>query len=179
MEYIQQYGWMILLILICAEGLLLGCVYVFRRDYIGELWIPAILLGVSAIFWGMSGMFSSNDSGPRLIPRLYIVILVSLNLAVLGQIAWKKISIDVQAVRYKALLKPVGIFIAYIILIDIVGYFVSTFLFLITIMYSLSYRNHIAIWLTASGWLCVSYAVFYKVLYIQLPLGIIYEKFWG
>ncbi len=43
-------------------------------------------------------------------------------------------------------------------------------------MYMLSYRKPLIVFLVCSGWVLFSYVIFYKLLYIQLPLGF-FENF--
>ncbi|MBW2000184.1 MAG: hypothetical protein JRJ29_19770, partial [Deltaproteobacteria bacterium] len=51
------------------------------------------------------------------------------------------------------------------------GYFVSSFLFLAVMMHILSYKKKTVIYMVAVGWVVFSYLIFYRLLYIQLPLG--------
>ena len=61
--------------------------------------------------------------------------------------------------------------LTYYFAIQTIGYFLSTFLFLTLLMHILSYKKKVVIVLVAGGWVAFSYAVFYKFLFIQLPLG--------
>ena len=63
--------------------------------------------------------------------------------------------------------------ISYYFAMNYLGYFLSSFLFLAIMMYMLSYRKPLTIILVCSGWVIFSYLIFYKLLYIQLPLGFI------
>ncbi len=67
----------------------------------------------------------------------------------------------------------VGLVVVYYFAMDYLGYFLSSFLFLVIAMYMLSYRKPLTILLVGTGWVLFSYLVFYKFLYIQLPLGLI------
>ena len=63
------------------------------------------------------------------------------------------------------------IVVAYYFSMQIIGYFLSSFLFLAVMMHILSYGKKSVIYVVSGGWVVFSYLVFYKLLYIQLPLG--------
>ena len=65
-----------------------------------------------------------------------------------------------------------AVFIAYFLFMPLLGYFLSTFLFIAVMLHILAYRRKMFIWMIAGGWVLLSYLLFYKLLYIQLPLGI-------
>ena len=64
------------------------------------------------------------------------------------------------------------------VVMPFIGYFLSTFLFIVLMLHLLSYRKKILIYVIAGGWCVCSYLVFYKLLYIQLPLGIFEDLFY-
>ena len=80
---------------------------------------------------------------------------------------------DPKAGRIGFVLLGIGIMIAYFFAIQTLGYFISSVIFLVVMMYVLSCRKPLVIVLVSTGWLVFSYVVFYKLLYIQLPLGFI------
>ena len=60
---------------------------------------------------------------------------------------------------------------AYYFAMETMGYFLSSFLFLVVLMHILSYKRKLIIYIVSTGWVLFSYIVFYKLLFIQLPLG--------
>jgi hypothetical protein len=70
-----------------------------------------------------------------------------------------------------------AILIGYFLAMPFIGYFLSTFFFIVLMLHLLSYRKKILIYVIAGGWCVCSYLVFYKLLYIQLPLGIFEDLF--
>ena len=64
-----------------------------------------------------------------------------------------------------------AVLIGYFVAMPFMGYFLSTFLFIVLLLYVLSYPKKWLIYLIAGGWCLASYLVFYKLFYIQLPLG--------
>ena len=63
------------------------------------------------------------------------------------------------------------ILIAYYFAMQTIGYFLSSFLFLVLLMHLLKFKKKLIIYAVAACWVVFSYTVFYRLLYIQLPLG--------
>jgi hypothetical protein len=78
---------------------------------------------------------------------------------------------DPKSGRLGFLLLVVVIVVAYYFAMQTIGYFISSFLFLVLLMHILSYKKKVVLYSVAAGWVVFSYIVFYKLLFIQLPLG--------
>jgi hypothetical protein len=63
------------------------------------------------------------------------------------------------------------VLIVYFLALPFLGYFLSSFLLVVVLLQTLSYPRKGLIYLIAAGWVIFSYFAFYKLLYIQLPLG--------
>ncbi|MBY0380512.1 MAG: tripartite tricarboxylate transporter TctB family protein [Xanthobacteraceae bacterium] len=61
--------------------------------------------------------------------------------------------------------------VAYAVLIDTLGFLLSTFFFLAIFMYLGRYRNHVAIWLTSLGITFAAALLFMRFAYVSLPRG--------
>jgi len=157
-------------------ALLLGLAIWIRRSrmkpYLGNILIPSCLIALSLVFLVFTFDFPVQEAGPAVIPRLYIFLVLVLSGLILIQIfrgREKKVSnID----RTGLLVLVTVTLIGYFLVMPFAGYFLSTFIFIVLMLYMLSYRKKRLIWLIAGGWVIFSYFVFYKLLYIQLPLGL-------
>lgn len=176
MEYFSEgtglFNWTIALILI-GSGIYTAFRYSKMKDYSGQTIIPLIMIVFSLVLWVATLGFPTEDAGPALIPNLWIFWLILLSTVLLFLCFTGKIDKDPKRGRIGFLGIGVGLVVAYYFVIDHLGYFVSSFLFLTIAMYMLSYRKPITILLVGTGWVLFSYLVFYKLLYIQLPLGFI------
>lgn len=176
MEYFSEgtglFLWTIAIILI-SFGIYIGFRYSKRKDYSGQTIIPLLMIVLSLVLWAVTLGFPTEDAGPALIPRLWIFWLILLSLVLLFFCFTGNIDKDPKRGRFGFLGIGVGLVVAYFFAIDYLGYFISSFLFLAIIMYMLSYRKPVTILLVGTGWVLFSYLVFYKLLYIQLPLGFI------
>lgn len=143
-----------------------------RRRFLGNLMIPVILLGLIAVYFVETLDYPvQEDVGPAAVP--YLWMLFSLGFCGF---------LTIQAARGKGKPDPVPgkiWFVAaavlwlalYLMAIQSVGYFVSTFAFICVSIYALGYRNPWIILGVALGWLVFSYFVFFRLLYIPLPVG--------
>ncbi len=174
MEYFSEgtglFIWIIAIILI-AFGIYVGMRYSKMRDYSGQTIIPLIMIALSLVLWIKTLAFPSEDAGPALIPLLWVFCLILLSAVILAFCFTGRIDKDPQRGRIAFLGLGVGLIVAYYFAMEYLGYFISSFLFLTAAMYMLSYRKPLAIFMVGTGWVLFSYLVFYKLLYIQLPLG--------
>ena len=176
MEYFSEgrglFIWTIALILI-SSGIYTGFRYSKMKDYSGQTLTPLIMIVLSLVLWVVTLGFPTEDAGPAILPRLWIFWLILLSTVLLFSCVTGTIDKDPKRGRIGFLGIGVGLVVAYYFAIQHLGYFISSFLFLAIAMYMLSYRKPITILLVGTGWVLFSYLVFYKMLYIQLPLGFI------
>ena len=176
MEYFSGgNGLLIWFFLLCLAGC--GTVLILRfsrnKAYTGQAIIPTMMIVFSLLLWAITFSFPGDEAGPAVVPRLWIFWSVLLSGLLLVFCFTRKTDKDPKSGRLGFLLTCVILTIAYFFAIEILGYFISSFLFLALLMYLLSYRKPLVVFLVCSGWVLFSYVIFYKLLYIQLPLGFI------
>ena len=77
-----------------------------------------------------------------------------------------------QAATYPWLLiGGIVLVIVYAIVVDILGFLLSTFLFLAAFMYLGRYRKHVAVWSTSAGVTLLAALIFIRFAYVSLPRG--------
>jgi len=157
---------------------LLGSYFTYRstkRKYNG-LMIPVFFILLSILFYVISFSFPSNEKvGPSVVPRLWIFILIPLNIYLITTILKQKGNIEEISNNKLMVFKFVGLLILYLISIFYLGYFISSFVFLFFGIYMLGYRNYLTMLLLSTGWLLFSYFVFYKLIFVPLPVGKLIE----
>lgn len=163
----------VLFIVLTGIGIVAGFRFSKRRACTGQVIIPITMIGFSLILWAVTFSFPVDEAGPAVIPRLWIVWLVLLSVMLVGFCFAGKTGEDPERGRLGFLALGIGLVIGYYFAMDYLGYFLSSFIFLALLMYMLSYRKPLIIVLVCSGWVLFSYLIFYKLLYIQLPLGFI------
>lgn len=127
---------------------------------------------VSIMLYLISGFFllqtRSLDGGAEIFPRAVAILLIIASTANLIRTRGK------GEVRFSAPVRVLGVIllvIAYAILMNFVGFFATTFLFVIALMLFLNYRKWIVILSVAVGTVVFTYIVFIKIFLIPLPTG--------
>jgi len=141
------------------------------RQHLGNILIPCSLIAWSLVFLVITFRFRIEEAGPALIPRLWIYIILVLSGIILWQALRGRDEVAPKIERPGLLVLVMATLIGYFVAMPFIGYFLSTFLFIVLLLNVLSYRKKLLLYLIAGGWCLVSYLVFYKLLYIQLPLG--------
>ena len=142
-----------------------------KKDYFGEILVPSTLIAFSIVFLAITFSFPTEEAGPAAVPLLWIFWTIVLCAAILWQVLRGKAKPDPESGRLVFLLLVAVILIGYYFAIQTIGYFLSSFLFLVLLMHVLAFKKKLIIYVVAVCWVAFSYAVFYRLLYIQLPLG--------
>ena len=142
-----------------------------KKNYFGNILLPSSLIALSIVFLAITFSFPEEEAGPDAVPHLWIFWTILLCSGILFQVFRETIEPDPKSGRIGFLLLVVVILAAYYFAMETIGYFLSSFLFLVVLMHILSYKRKLIIYIVSTGWVLFSYIVFYKLLFIQLPLG--------
>jgi len=176
MQYFSQGTGLVVWALLLFAGIIgIGLVFRFttRREWIGQAMVATILMALGMLFFAITFDFPGEQVGPALIPRIWTVTLVILCCGLLFFAFSGNTDKDPKAGRIGFVLLGIALMLVYFFAMQTIGYFISSFIFLTLMMYILSCRKPLLLILIPTGWLVFSYLVFYKLLYIQLPLGFI------
>lgn len=166
---------MILVLVLLFTEILVGfLVYRFKKNQFGSVLVPFTLCLLSLYLWAHTGTMPSDIAGPAALPRLYLVMMIIFCGLILWQAFKGKIN-DPAFGKLRRAMITLSILGGYAFSMQYLGYFFSSLVFISGLIYYLSYRNHLVIWLVSFSWIAFSYLVFYKLLFIQLPLGTLYE----
>ncbi|MDG2066027.1 MAG: tripartite tricarboxylate transporter TctB family protein [SAR324 cluster bacterium] len=140
--------------------------------FTGNILLPLSILLMCSVFYMQTLDFPQvEDVGPEVVPYLWMIFLVVFCVFLLFQAVKKRGQPDPESGQLRTLFIYVAFIILYLMLIEIAGYFVSTFIYLIVSMLYLGFRNRLSMVAISLGWLVISYGIFYKLLYIPLPIG--------
>ncbi|MDN5354330.1 MAG: putative tricarboxylic transport rane protein [Candidatus Cloacimonadota bacterium] len=143
---------------------------------IGSLLIPIFFIILSLIFFLLSFTFPSKEEvSSAVVPRLWIFLLIPLNIIVLIKNVKKEQVVKESSVSSKMVFKFMFLLILYLLGIYYLGYFISTFFFLPAGILMLGYRKYWSTLFISLGWLLFSYFIFYKLLFVPLPVGKLIE----
>ncbi len=153
---------------------LLILIYFFKRKWFnGDIVIAGFFIFTGIYLYLLTFNFPAGKLasavGPASIPRLWIYGLWFFN-------SW----LIVRAVKHPEQkydkqgnviipLRLTILMIVYVLIIRVLGYYLSTLLFLITGAYILNYRKHALIFVVSVAYILFSYLVFYKILQVPLP----------
>ena len=143
-----------------AEKILTGLFFIF-----GLLWFTMSFNLASANFGGGLGL------GPDFFPRLLSIFMMIFSLIQLVRTFRKDEEEKLKLNIHKLSVIIIMACITYLFAIGIIGYLVSTFLFLTVIISVLSGRKSIKDTLIALGISLALYGVFHLVLKVPLPTG--------
>ncbi|MDP7025722.1 MAG: tripartite tricarboxylate transporter substrate-binding protein [Candidatus Marinimicrobia bacterium] len=139
---------------------------------LGRIMVIEFFLIMSIIFYLQSFIFPvSSEVGPAVVPRLWIFTLVPLCILLLINTLRNKEGIEKAGTRIDIVLTFIGFLVIYLLMMHYIGYFLSTFIFLITGMIYLGYKNKKVMITTATIWIMFSYFIFFKILFVPLPIG--------
>jgi tripartite-type tricarboxylate transporter receptor subunit TctC len=144
-----------------------------------DLVIAAAVIAISLFFlyitFNFPGSNLSGQTGPATMPRIYLFALIGVAIW-LTCITLTKNQIQSRSSKQ---LKSVYIFILlmilYIVFINITGYQISTFIFIVCGLFSLKYRKTFVTIIIASVFVVLTYLIFQYFLKIPLPTGMLLE----
>ncbi len=166
-----------IIVLIVLGILYIGSIFYLRRPYFngkrGTILVSLALLFLAFLFLYVTFSFPSEEGvGPATVPRLWIGLLIILNIYLIYRVIKGIEDEDKEEGKPQNALKFVVLMIVYIGVLNILGYFISTFLFLIIAPLMLYYKRIINLILIALAWMVFVYYVFITMLHIPIPMGI-------
>ncbi len=146
-------------------------------NYTGRILFPIFFISLSLFFLMLSTRFSSGESyGPAVVPRLWSIFLALFSVILYIKVLAGKEEPDPKPGRMDIVFRFIVLLALYIPAINYIGYMISTIIFLPLAMLLLGYRKTIAIVLITILWAVVSYLLFFKLLHVALPVGILWTS---
>jgi len=155
--------------------------YLFRKEWLsGDIIISLVLIFGSVFLYIMTLNFPqgklSQTAGPAAMPRLWIYgLLIFSGWLILRTLRHPSKAPQTNGRKFRQSLGLMALMIVYLVVMRWLGYYASTFIFLIAGMYLMEYRRHVVIWLTSAGFVAVSYFIFWKILQVSLPVGALFN----
>jgi len=147
----------------------------------GELIIPIILVALSIFLYINTYAFkftTYEKASPKMWPRGILILLILISLVLIGKLLFEKservAEKEKQSPKTKWGMMLAGIFILffYILLMQYLGYILSTFLFTVCAMFMLGNRNKLHLIAVPIMTTAFIFFIFNYAMYISLPKGI-------
>ncbi|MDA3938844.1 MAG: tripartite tricarboxylate transporter TctB family protein [Spirochaetia bacterium] len=152
-----------------------------KKQFAGRLIIPVFFMEF-AIFFGILALGfpdRGDEVGPGVVPLLWIIGIFGFGIILLirGVIGHEKE--DPTWGRIGKVSIFIALTILYLLIMQIIGYYLATTIYLISGMYYLAYRDWKVMISISAGWILFSYFAFYRLLYVPLPKGLLIEWIFG
>jgi hypothetical protein len=153
---------------------------VVRKEYRGQFVVLATLVFVALSFFVMTfGFRKSGSVSADVVPRLWILGILACAVYLLVIMLRGTEDPDPTGGALVPPIRYILICLAYLLAMPYLGFFIGSVVFLVTGMLVLSYRKWIVILSVSAGWLAFSYLLFYRLLFVPLPMGKILEAILG
>ena len=124
----------------------------------------------------VSKMAAQSGATPRTMPRLWAFLMIFASIGAYIAILKKDNKPDAKFDRWVfALLVALGSIVS-VILFQWIGYYLSSALFIVTVMIAMGEKNKLQLILTPIIWCVFTYFVFNKFLFISLPVGSLFKE---
>ena len=165
-------------ILLCLAAVLVPIWLLVRKwnggRYTGQILSISAIMLVSLAFFVLSFWFPARgEVSAAVVPRIWVGLLWVFCLYLLVRTLRGREEPPSRTGDLSVVFQFMGLAIGYLVLIQLLGYFISTFLFLIAAMTMLAYRRWLRLLAIVGGWVVFVYLVFYRVLFVPLPKGML------
>jgi len=174
------------LLIIFMAFILSAAIFVVRRSekksYTGRIIIPLFFIEFSVVFGILALNFpkaSGDEVGASVVPYLWLICISGLALFLLIRGITGHEEKDPEWGRVGKVFIFLGMTVAYLLIMQLIGYSLATLLYLVFGMLFLSYRNWTVMITLSGGWVLFSYFIFYRLLYVPLPKGLLIEWIFG
>jgi len=143
----------------------------------GSIIIAGLIFPLTVIFYlqtlQMPGSTSPSSPGPAYIPRVYLALAVILASAVIIKSLKEKSSQEVRWDKLGYVFVGFLIMASYVILLNIFGYFLATFLYVLGMAVFMDAKKKTGLFASLI-FIVFTYSVFLKLFNLPLPKGILF-----
>jgi hypothetical protein len=148
------------------------------RPFTGQLLTLAAVLWVGVVFFVISFSFpvrfQTGNTTSATIPRVWFYALVpAFILAVYSVIRGREPDPKWGNIMRVAII--LGGLVLSVTVFYMIGYYVSSALFLVLVMWVLGSRKKLELILVPAGWVVFSYVIFAWLLHVRLPVGFVFS----
>jgi len=173
--------WPLAAVVLFLTIVLMTVAYFMRKgsapQILGRVMVVGFFLILCTVFFLQTLTFPTTAAwGPAVVPRLWIIFLVPLSILLLVRTVLTRNQIPPNKTKANLVFTFMGFLVLYLLCMMMIGYFISTFIFIVGGIAYLGYTRWRTNIIVAAVWILFSYVVFYRVLFVPLPLGIVFER---
>ncbi|NEU30191.1 tripartite tricarboxylate transporter TctB family protein [bacterium LRH843] len=135
-----------------------------------------VVILIAAIFYSMTLSFpvqAVEETGPAFIPRIYSGILIFLGILLVIQSLREKN--ELERVNMMTISLVIGLVFVYVFFIQFIGFYIATFLFLVTFLWFMKVRKMAVLLGVPISVMLVVFIFFQKILVVPIPLGSLFS----
>lgn len=151
-----------------------------KKRYRGQFVVILALIFISILFLIIT--YSFRKSGvvhSGVVPRIWIFGIFACCVYLLIRIFSGKENPDPQTGNFQRPIILILQTLLYIVLMPYLGFFIASFIFLIVSIVMLEFKRWGIILAISIGWIAFNYFLFYKLLFVSFPQGIILKMLQG
>lgn len=149
------------------------------RPYVGQIMLIAGIFWIGILFFLLTYSFPvprfAGATDATTIPRVWFYALVPSVVIALIQIIRGVDEPDPKWGNLRLVSIVLAAIVVSISLFNIIGYYISSAIFIASVMWILGSRNKIELIAVPAGWVAFSYLIFARLLHVRLPVGIIFS----
>ena len=155
------------------------------RPYTGQLLVLMGIFGVGLLFFLITFSFPAPSpilravTNAGTIPRVWFYALIPVTVIALIPIIRGKDDPDPKWGNVRLVAIVLTVLIVSIGLFGVLGYYLSSAIFIVAMMWLLGSRNKIELVAIPAGWVLFSYFIFARLLNVRLPIGRVFTALLG
>lgn len=172
-------------IVVCSVVIMVGLFFLFRafprtRQKMGQLLVLSGMSLLSLLFYiltfslKVSKMAADAGFTARTMPRLWCALMLPIAIAAYIQIL-KDNQEEEKFGRWTLALGVALGSIFSVIIFNFAGYYISSAVFIFAVMWVMKERRWTMLTFTPLGWVAFTYFFFQKLLFINLPVGMLFS----
>ncbi|WP_159438775.1 tripartite tricarboxylate transporter TctB family protein [Alkalispirochaeta americana] len=175
---------MVFLGIVLALGWLLIRPFKKLRPYTGQILVLASILWIGLLFYVITfsfpvPRFSGVATTGATVPRFWFYVLIPVSfLAFIPMLKGEEVP-DKDRGNLWRLGIVFGVLVLSLVSFRYIGYYLSSAIFLVVVMWVLDSRNKIELIAVPVCWVIFSYFFFARLLYVRLPVGALFTGLFG
>jgi hypothetical protein len=154
------------------------------RPYTGQLLVLASIVWIGLLFYFVTytfpvPRFAAVATTAATVPRFWFYVLIPVTLLALIPMLKGQETPDPRWGSLRRVGTVFGVLVLSLVSFRYIGYYLSSAIFLVVVMWVLDSRDKIELIAIPVGWVVFSYLFFARLLYVRLPVGMLFAGLFG